>query len=39
MQKRLLQQNPLTIVMQTSKELRDDDLLAVCIYLDERNKR
>ncbi|HEV2861874.1 MAG TPA: nitrate reductase [Pyrinomonadaceae bacterium] len=29
----------LTIVMQASKELRDDELLAVCIYLDEQNKR
>src|SRR3712207_6158304 len=29
----------LAIVMQASKELRDDELLAVCIYLDEQNKR
>jgi hypothetical protein len=29
----------LTIVMQASKELRDDELLAICIYLDEQNKR
>ena len=29
----------LTIVMQASKELRDDELLAVCIYIDEQNKR
>lgn len=29
----------LAIIMQASKELRDDDLLAVCIYLDEQNKR
>jgi len=29
----------LAIVMQASKELRDNDLLAVCIVLDEQNKR
>lgn len=29
----------LTIVMQASKELRDDELPAVCIYIDEQNKR
>jgi hypothetical protein len=29
----------LTVVMQASKELRDDELLGVCIYLDEQNKR
>jgi hypothetical protein len=29
----------LTIVMQASKELRDERLLAVCIHLDEQNKR
>jgi hypothetical protein len=29
----------LAVVMQASKELRDDELLAVCIYLDEQNKR
>lgn len=29
----------LTIVMQASKQPRDDELLAVCIYLGEQNKR
>ncbi|HEX8771964.1 MAG TPA: nitrate reductase [Pyrinomonadaceae bacterium] len=29
----------LTIVMQCSKELRDEELLNVCIHLDEQNKR
>jgi anaerobic selenocysteine-containing dehydrogenase len=29
----------LTIVMQCSKELRDEELLDVCIHLDEQNKR
>jgi ferredoxin-nitrate reductase len=29
----------LTIVMQSSKELRDEELLNVCIHLDEQNKR
>jgi hypothetical protein len=29
----------LAIIMQASKELRDNDLHAVCICLDEQNKR
>ena len=29
----------LTIVMQASKELRDEELLSVCMHLDEQNKR
>jgi ferredoxin-nitrate reductase len=29
----------LTIVMQTSKELRDEELLAACMHMDEQNKR
>jgi ferredoxin-nitrate reductase len=29
----------LTIVMQASKELRDEELLAACMHMDEQNKR
>jgi anaerobic selenocysteine-containing dehydrogenase len=29
----------LTIIMQASKELRDEELLSVCMHLDEQNKR
>jgi hypothetical protein len=29
----------LTIVMQASKELRDEELLATCMHMDEQNKR
>jgi predicted molibdopterin-dependent oxidoreductase YjgC len=29
----------LTIVMQASKELRDEELLDVCVWMDEQNKR
>jgi hypothetical protein len=29
----------LAVVMQCSKELRDEELLNVCIHLDEQNKR
>jgi hypothetical protein len=29
----------LTIVMQASKELRDEEILDVCIHMDEQNKR
>jgi hypothetical protein len=29
----------LSIVMQASKELRDKELLSICIHMDEQNKR